>query len=104
MPAPASQNKYSELVNNHVIFRNKMAIAFVQAFRSLNELSSPGPLTSDFTKVIDGYSFRYSPGSDIYINEVPFSALDFAQKTEAYNRLDKFMTICLSQLDHDYNL
>lgn len=104
MVAPVAQNKYSQLTKNHVLFRSKMALAFVQAFRSLNELASPGPLTSDFTKVIDGYSFRYSPGNDIYINEVTFSALDFAQKTEAYNRLDKFMTICLSQLDHDYNL
>ena len=104
MPAPTPQNKYSELVNNHVTLRSKMATAFVDAFNSLNNLSTPGALATDLSVNIDGYSLRFKPGDQIYINDTPYTALDFMQKTEAYNRLDRFMTICLKQLDHDYGL
>jgi hypothetical protein len=104
MPAPSPQNKYSELASNHVILRNKMALDFVNAFRSLNELSVPGPLMTDITVNIDGYEMRFRPGDQITVNGNPFATLESNAKTEAYNRLDRFMTICLRQLDQDYGL
>jgi len=104
MPAPMPQNKYSELVSNHVILRNKMVLAFDYAFRSLNELAVPGPLITDVDVNIDGYQMRYRPGDQITVNGNPFVSLSFSEKTEAYNRLDRLVTICLRQLDQDYGI
>ena len=103
MPAPLPQNKYSELVNNHVTLRNKMALSFNYACQALSNLTNPGA-ANELTRTIDGYEFHYVPGDQIYINATPFASLQYYEKTEAYNRLDKFMDLCLKQLDKDYNI
>jgi hypothetical protein len=103
MPAPIiPQNKFKEQFENNIDLRNKMQSAFLYAYDSLS--NNPLGALDTFTVSIDGIVFEYVNGGGISINGKPYSDLVPNVKTQAYNRLEKFMKIALERYNIQYNL
>ena len=102
MPAPLSQNKYKDQVENNIDLRNEMRTAFIQACDTLSNASN-GPLER-FDVTIDGIIFGYRQYDQISINEQSYNDCSPILKKQAYDRLEKFMKIALEKYNIQYNL
>jgi hypothetical protein len=79
-----------------------MQNAFTYASYALSNAAF-GALDS-FTVNIDGIVFEHINADQIYIDGSAFSGLSPTRKTQAYDRLDKFMKIALARYNKQYNL
>ena len=103
MPSPIiPQNKFSEQLSKNLDLRNKMQSAFIYAHYSLS--NAPFGALDTFTVNIDGMVFEYNSGDQIYIDGNQFISLSPTGRTQAYNRLEKFMKIALQRYNNQYNL
>lgn len=102
MPAPIAQNKYKMQVVNNVDLREKMALAFTQALESLS--NTPLGALDDFEVFIDGVKFRFRPNDSLNIDDNPYSSCSPTLRKQAYDRLEKFMSIALARYNNQFNL
>lgn len=102
MPAPITQNKYREQLENNIDLRSKMALAFAQATDALSN-GSLGVL-DNFDTTLDGVFMRYRQNETIYINELTYLECSPALRKQAYDRLEKFMKIAIERYNIQYNL
>ena len=102
MPAPIAQNKYNMQVVNNTYLRAKMALAFTQALDALT--NTPLGSLNDFDVSIDEISFRYRAGTYILINDNLYQDCSPKLRKQAYDRLEKFMSIALARYNDQYNL
>jgi hypothetical protein len=102
MPAPVSQNKYKEQVENNIILRVKMRTAFINACQALSSNSVGG--LEDFEVKIDGVLLRYRRDDQFYIDDIPYDSCEAKLRKKGYDRLEKFMTIAIDRLNTQFNL
>ncbi len=89
-------------VVNNADLREKMALAFTQSLEALT--NTPLGSLEDFEVYIDDVKFRFRPGDSININDNSYSACSPTLRKQAYDRLEKFMSIALARYNNQYNL
>jgi hypothetical protein len=102
MPAPIVQNKYNMQVTNNADLRYRMQIAFAQALDALS--NTPLGSLNDFEVTIDGVRFRFRPFDSIRIDDNLYNDCSPTLRKQAYDRLEKFMSIALARYNDQYNL